>query len=181
MEKNSLFNHSLKFGFIIGIVGIIIGVLAYMAGESLMVKWWFGIIILVINIGLIIYSGIQYRASIGGYMDFKTAFSITFLTFLIAGILGTIFTIILYQVIDPELPGRLTQAAIEQTEQMMNNFGAQQESINEQMALIKEKMANQFSLPGQIKGFGISMIIYAVVALIIGAIIKKSEKIDNAM
>ena len=181
MEKNSLFNHSLKFGFIIGIVGIIIGVLAYMAGESLMVKWWFGIIILVINIGLIIYSGIQYRASIGGYMDFKTAFSVTFLTFLMAGILGTIFTIILYQVIDPELPVRLTQAAIEQTEQMMNNFGAQQESINEQMGLIKEKMANQFSLLGQIKGFGISMIIYAVVALIIGAIIKKSEKIDNAI
>ena len=181
MEKNTLFNHSLKFGFIIGIVGIIIGVLAYMAGESLMVKWWFGIIILVINIGLIIYSGLQYRASIGGYMNFKTAFSVTFLTFLVAGILGTIFTIILYQVIDPELPGRLTKAAIEQTEQMMSNFGAPQETIDEQMVAIEERMVNQFSLMGQIKGFGIALIIYAVVGLIIGAIIKKSEKIDDAM
>jgi len=181
MEKNTIFNHSLKFGFIIGIVNIIIGVLAYMVGEGLMVKWWFGLLILAINIGLIIYAGIQYRSSIGGYMNFKTAFSVTFLTFLIAGIMGTLFNIILYQVIDPELPGRLTQAALEQTEQMMSNFGAPQERVDEQMALLEGRMADQFSLMGQLKTFGIGVIIYAVVALIIGAIIKKSEKLDDAM
>ena len=181
MEKNSLFNHALKFGFIIGIVNIIIGVLAYMVGEALMVKWWFGLVILIINIGLIVYSGNQYRSSIGGYMNFKTAFSVTFLTFVVAGIIGTIFNILLYQVIDPELPGRLATAAVEQTEQMMSNMGAPADRIDETIAGVEERMNNQFSLMGQIKGFGIALIIYAVLSLILGAILKKSQKVENAM
>jgi hypothetical protein len=179
MEKNSLFNHALKFGFIIGIVNIIIGVLAYMVGEALMVKWWFGLIIIVINIGLVVYSGNQYRSSVGGFMNFKTAFSVTFLTLVIAGVLGTIFNILLYQVIDPELPARLTKAAIEQTEQMMSNMGAPADRIDEQMAAVEGRLENQFTLMGQIKGFGIGLIIYVVLSLILGAILKKSEKIED--
>jgi hypothetical protein len=181
MEKSNLFNHALKFGFIIGIVNIIIGILAYMVGETLMVKWWFGLLIIVINIALIVYSGSQYRSSIGGYMNFKTAFSVTFVTFFIAGIIGTIFNILLYQVIDPELPGRLATAAIEQTEQMMTNMGAPADRIDEQMQTIEGRMNDQFSLMGQIKGFGIALIIYVVLSLILGAILKKSEKVDSAV
>jgi hypothetical protein len=181
MEKNNLFNHALKFGFIIGIVNIIIGILAYMVGESLMVKWWFGLLIIVINIALIVYSGSQYRSSLGGYMNFKVAFMVTFLTFLVAGIIGTIFNILLYHVIDPELPGRLATAAIEQTEQMMTNMGAPADRIDEQMQAIEGRMNDQFSLMGQIKGFGIALIIYAVLSLILGAILKKSEKTDSAV
>jgi len=179
MEKNSLFNHALKFGFIIGIVNIIIGVLAYMVGEALMVKWWFGLLIIVINIGLVVYSGNQYRSSVGGFMNFKTAFSVTFLTLLFAGILGTIFNILLYHVIDPELPARLTKAAIEQTEQMMTNMGAPADRIDEQMAAVEGRLENQFTLMGQIKGFGIGLIIYVILSLILGAILKKSEKIED--
>jgi len=180
MEKNNLFNHALKFGFIIGIVNIIIGVLAYMVGEALMVKWWFGLIILVINIGLLIYSGSQYRSSLGGYMNFKTAFMVTFVTFVVAGILGTIFNILLYQVIDPDLPARLTKAAIEQTEQMMTNMGAPADRVDEQLAAVEGRLQGQFTLMGQIKAFGIGLIIYAVISLILGAILKKSEKVDDA-
>ena len=180
MEKNSLLNHSLKFGFIIGIINIIIGVLAYMVGESLMVKWWFGLLVLVINIALLVYSGNQYRASLGGYMNFKTAFSVTFVTFVIAGILGTIFNILLYQVIDPELPGRLSKAAVEQAEKMMTNMGASTDRVDEQLSAIEERMDGQFSLMGQLKGFGIGIIIYAVISLILGAILKKSEKLEDA-
>jgi uncharacterized membrane protein (DUF106 family) len=179
MEKNSLFNHSLKFGFIIGIINIIIGVLAYMVGESLMVKWWFGLLILVINIGLVVYSGNQYRSSLGGFMNFKTAFSVTFLTLFIAGILGTIFNIILYHLIDPELPSRLLKAAMEQTEQMMTNMGAPADRIDQQMVMLEDKLENQFTLIGQIKSFGIGLIVYAVLSLILGAILKKSEKIEE--
>jgi hypothetical protein len=181
MEKNSLFNHALKFGLIIGIVNIIIGVLTYMAGESLMVKWWYAIILLAINIGLLVYSGNQYRASLGGYMNFKTAFSVTFLTFVVAGILGTIFNILLMQIIDPELPGRLSKAAIEQTEQMMSNMGAPTDRIDESLTQIEERMEGQFTLMGQIKSFGIGLIIYAVISLILGAILKKSEKVEDAI
>ena len=41
MEKNTLFNHALKFGFIIGIVSIIIGILAYMAGGVFLGRAYF--------------------------------------------------------------------------------------------------------------------------------------------
>jgi hypothetical protein len=114
-------------------------------------------------------------------MNFKTAFSVTFITFFIAGIIGTIFNILLYQVIDPELPGRLATAAVEQTERMMTNMGAPADRIDEQLQSIEGRMNDQFSLMGQIKGFGIALIIYAVLSLILGAILKKSEKADSAV
>ena len=180
MEKNNLFNHALKFGFIIGIINIIIGVLAYMIGEALMVKWWFGLLIIVINIALVVYSGNQFRSSLGGFMNFKKAFSVTFLTLLFAGVIGTAFNILLYHVIDPELPSRLLKAALEQSERMMTNLGAPADRIDEQMAVLEGRLEGQFTLWGQLKAFGIGIIVYAVLSLILGAILKKSEKVEDA-
>ncbi len=181
MEKTGLFNHALKWGLIIGIVNIILTILVYIIGEGLMIKWWFGLSILVINIILIVYAGKQYRTAIGGYMSFNKAFSVVFMTLVVAGIITTLFNIILYQVIDPDLPNRLTQAALEQAEQMMARFNMPADQMDEALAQAEERTAGQFSVTGSIKGFGISLIFYLVVSLIIGAIIKRKEKEEEVM
>jgi hypothetical protein len=178
LEKNGLFNHALKWGLIIGITNIILTALVYMIEETLMIKWWFGLLILAVNVILIIHAVNQYRKTFGGFMNFKRSFTVTFLTLIVASIIGTLFTLILYQVIDPDLPARLTKAAIEQTKQMMSNFGAPHAQLDEQLSKIEEKTASQFTAMGTLKGFGIRLIFYFIISLIVGAIIKKKEKVN---
>ena len=176
MEKPSLMNHVIKWGVIIGLVGIVVSLLTYVLGESLLVKWWYGLLILAINVVLIIYAGTEYRKLLGGYMTYKDAFLVTLLILILAGILGQIFSMILYTVIDPDLPNRLVKLTLEQTEQMMSKFGAPQEQVDLQMDKLRESLPKQFSTAGQIKTFFTWILgSYLVVSAILALIIRKKE------
>ena len=93
------------------------------------------------------------------------------MTFVLAGLIGTAFSILLFQVIDPDLPQLMSEAIIEQTVEMMEGFGANQEIIDE--AIEDADPAASFTVMGQIKSFGMVLIFYAVMSLITGAIIKR--------
>jgi phage shock protein PspC (stress-responsive transcriptional regulator) len=41
---------------------------------------------------------------------------------------------------------------------------------------MREASASNFTLIGQLKGFGFGLIAYAIIALILGAILKKKDK-----
>ncbi|MDQ3394251.1 MAG: DUF4199 domain-containing protein [Bacteroidota bacterium] len=174
-DRPNQLNQVLKFGIIIAMVNIIITLLIYVVDVTLMAKWWFGLIHLVINIALILYAGFEWRKQNGGYLPFKEAFIYIFLVLLCSGIIGLIFNILLYNVIDPELSTTLTEASIEETTLMMEKFGAADDQIDDTMDKIKASMVDQFSLTGILKSFLYSLIFYVIGALIIGAIIKKSK------
>jgi hypothetical protein len=176
MEKPNLINHMIRYGLILGLFNVIISLLIYVIDENLMVKWWFGIGILVVNIAIIIYSGIQYRKSLGGYIKFKDAFVVTFLVFIFAGLISLVYNVIQYEVIDPDLATRLDKAIVEQTEKMMTNMGAPQERIDEQIEKMEGTFAERFTAVGLIKQFfTVSLAVNIVVSLIIGLIIQKKE------
>ena len=68
MESNTI-NYKeeiLKSGIMLAGVSIILTMLTYMINVELMVEWWFGILSLIISVGLLIYLGITYRNNIGG-------------------------------------------------------------------------------------------------------------------
>jgi hypothetical protein len=172
MEKPSFINHVIKWGVIVGLVGIVVSLLTYVLNESLLVKWWYGLLILAINVALIIYAGIEYRKLLGGYMSYKDAFLVTLLVMLFAGIIGQVFNIVLYFVIDPDLPNRLVKLTLEQTEQMLTRFGTPQESIDQTMEKMKTDMPARFTMAGQFKAFvtwglGMTLVISAILALIV--------------
>ena len=164
-------DHALKSGVILGVVGILISLTAYIIDPLLMIKWWFSLSSLVLFIGLVSYFGIQYREMLGGFVSFKIAYIYSILTFVLAGLIGTAFSILLFQVIDPDLPQLMSEAIIEQTVEMMEGFGANQEIIDE--AIEDADPAASFTVMGQIKSFGMVLIFYAVMSLITGAIIKR--------
>ena len=115
----------------------------------------------------------QYRELTGGYLSFKKAYIYSFLAFVVAGILGLVFNIFLFHVIDPDLPEMISDAIVEQTVEMMEGFGANQEVIDQ--AIEDADTAASFTLIGQIKSFGMVLIFYALMSLISGAIIKRKE------
>ncbi|MGY8982372.1 MAG: DUF4199 domain-containing protein [Cytophagales bacterium] len=166
-------DHALKSGVILGVVGILISLTAYIIDPLLMIKWWFSLSSLVIFIGLVSYFGIQYREILGGFVSFKTGYIYSIITFVLAGLIGTAFNILLFHVIDPDLPQLISEAIIEQTIEMMEGFGANQEIIDQ--AIEDADTPASFTVIGQIKSFGMVLIFYTLMSLISGAIIKRKE------
>ncbi|UZD24692.1 DUF4199 domain-containing protein [Algoriphagus halophytocola] len=176
-EQQSPFQAAVKPGLTIGLVSLAITFIAYFINSSLLASGWFGLVALAIFFVLIIYFGKQYRTELGGFMSFGTAFNFSFITMVISGLISTLGSILLFQVIDPSLPQVLADESFNTTIEMMEKFGASADSLPpEQLEEIKKSTMDGFTIGGQLKGFGISLIVYAIIALILGAILKKRDK-----
>ncbi|WP_339876984.1 DUF4199 domain-containing protein [uncultured Algoriphagus sp.] len=176
-EKQSPFQAAIKPGLTIGLVSLALTFIAYFINSTLLGSAWFGLVAIVLFFVLIIYFGKQYRSEIGGFMSFGTAFNFSFTTMVISGLVGLIGQILLFQVIDPSLAGVLADQAFENALGFMENLGQDPDTMD---PAILEKMrtdtASSFTLAGQLKNFGFGLIVYAIIALILGAILKKRDK-----
>ncbi|WP_420318032.1 DUF4199 domain-containing protein [Ekhidna sp.] len=167
-------NHAIKSGLIVGVIGIVLTLLIYIVNASLLVSMWMFLFLLVFIV-LVCYFGIQHRNEIGGYMSFGKAWVYSMQVFIAAGILSTIFNILLYNVIDPELPQLLADQSVENAESMMRNFGMPEDQMDEALEKTRVDTLDRLSVSGTLIGFLWGLIIYAIFSLITGAIIKKKE------
>jgi len=109
-------------------------------------------------------------------MEFGPAFNFSFIALVVAGLISQIGTALLYNVVDPALPGVLVEQTLENTMAMMEKIGAADAMSSDQIDEMRENAAAGFTPMGQIKAFGIGLIFYAIISLILGAIIKKRDK-----
>lgn len=179
IENENKITHAIKSGLIIGLISIVLSILVYVIDPLIFAKWWFGISLFILSLILVVVFGRKYRTSIGGFMGFGPAFIHGFVTFIAAGLIGTIFNILLHTVIDPDLRIVITEAALDNTAAMMESFGAPSDQIDEAMLKTEESMVEQFSLTGMLMSFVWSILVYAVLSLITGLIVKKNEPIED--
>jgi hypothetical protein len=180
MEENatvptSPFNHAAKWGAIYGAVSIVISMLIYAIDFTLFAGFTFLIISLVVGFGFVIYGGINYRNEVGGYLAFGKAYIHGFIMFAVAAAISTAFSILLFTVIDPDLPQNLTDAIISNTEAMMQKFGAPQDSIDQTIDQMREEQPKNFAPFGLVKSYFFTLIWYAILSLITGLIVKKNQ------
>lgn len=176
-EQESPFQASVKPGLTIGLASLALTYIAYFIDSSLLASAWFGLVALVLFFVLIIYFGKQYRSDLGGFMSFGTAFNFSFITMIISGLVTLVGQILLFHVIDPSLPQVLGDLSFETSLSMMESFGQNPDSLDP--AVLDEMKANaesNFTLAGQLKNFGFGLIAYAIIALILAAILKKRDK-----
>jgi len=167
---------AVKGGALIGLVSIILMMLVYVIDVNLLVDWKFSIASLILIIVLFVVIGKKYRNEyMEGFMRFGEAFKFVFIGAIISSILVSIFSIILYNVIDPELPEIITEQALKNTESMMESFGTPSETIDETLEQMEEDMANNFSAGGILANSWAWLLAAAFYGLIAGAIIKKSK------
>ena len=167
--------HAIKSGIIIGVITIVITLLMYLVDPTVMASMVAGLGILAISLGLVAYFGIQYRNEEGGFMPFGKSWIYSMQAFVIAGLIGTIFRILLFNVIDPELSTIVADAMIENQESMMSSFGMPEDQMEEALDKARESTLDGFTPMGSIIGFLWFLIGYAIFSLITGAIIKKNE------
>lgn len=171
------FQAAIKPGFTMGLVALAVTYIAYFIDSSLMASGWFALVALIIFFALAIYFGIQYRTELGGFMSFGTAFNFSFIAIVISGLVSLVGQILLFQVIDPSLPQVLAEVTFENSLKMMESFGQNPDSMpTEALDKLKQQSESSFTLGGQIKNFGFGLIGYAIIALILAAILKKRDK-----
>lgn len=176
-QQQSPFQAAIKPGLTIGLVSLAITFVAYFIDATLLGSAWFGLVAIVVFFVLMIYFGKEYRNELGGFMSFGTAFNFSFIAIVISGLVGLIGQILLFQVIDPSLAGVLADQAFETQMSMMERFGQDPDTMDPTLLeAMKTSTADSFTLAGQLKNFGIGLIVYAIIALILGAILKKKDK-----
>ena len=174
VNQGSWLKVALKDGIILGVIHIIIFLLLYALFPSKLTGMSYVFVILVVNFGFVIYRGIQWRNSIGGFMGFGGAFKYAFMLLLFNGILQTIFTFIFVQV-DTSLPDLMAQSQLDTSVYWAEKFGAPEESIEQMREKFNpEDVTKRFSLMGMITGLGFGVILYAIGGLIMGLFIRKN-------
>ena len=169
----------LKAGLIVSGVSILLTMIVYIVDLELMVSGWFGFFAFALSMGLVIYTGISYRNAIGGYISYKNSLIFTFLVLLISYVVGSIFNLLLYNVIDPSLPEVMKELTIENTVPMLESFGTPQEAIDEAIIGIEKGIDEGATISGVLKNSPIGIIVILIFALIASIFVKKNEPVSD--
>jgi Protein of unknown function (DUF4199) len=164
----------LKFGLFYGLSSIIIQLITYYVSDiGLLTQFILGLITVII---FMVLAGLAEKEKNNGVLSFGEAFMTTVLTGGIGLLLGTLFLMILLNVIDPGLLDVLVDKTLSSTKSMMETFGAPEDAISERLEKAEAEIVDQFSVFGQIKNLFTGTLSLAVTAAIVSLIIRKEEK-----
>lgn len=177
--KNSLFISALKSGLIIGVVSIVVFIIMYVADfkpVGIMMPFVILLVGLAINIAILVILFKKYRNEIGGFISFGDAFLYCFIALVAATVLSTIFTFLFIQFIEPNYYKSIMDAQKTYMENYLSGK-VSEEQMAQTMDKIDEQAAKMGSLSTTLKNLAFSTLFSGVIALIVGAIMKKKPDV----
>jgi hypothetical protein len=172
--KAPFWKPALIYGAILGFVSVFISLVFYFIGMATVnwVNWVNG----AIGIVLLVYLMLNYRREyLGGFATFGQIFWMVLVAGIISTIIGSIYTYLLYTVIDP---GLLEQVKIAAQEKIMSNSRIPESMYDD----IFERMEKRTTVTSIVRMSLIAgPIVQAIIGLIVAAFIKKEESpLDQA-
>lgn len=172
MEK-SVKSTALNYGLYLGLFLTVVTVLIYAVNLELFIKWWLGIILLIVSLIIGIMASVKARKLLGGFISFKNAFTTFFITMAVGSLIATVVSIVIFTFVDPEAAQQLNEQILVLTKETMERFGAPQENITE--AIEKARETDNFSIVSQMTGWVWRLLIYAILGLIVAVIVKRND------
>ncbi len=171
-----------RFGIYMGIIGVLYSVIIWAIDEALFIElWWLSILLFLVALGFFVAAQVQTKKALGGYASFREVFSAFMIGAIVYMAISTIFGLLLFQIIDPDLGPRIKEKTIVFTIERLESMNLPEEAIDEQLAKMEEQ--DQYSVMGQLKSFLIGTIFFAVVGAIASLITRKNkpdwEAVDN--
>lgn len=167
------------YGVVGGLISVAISLLIYLVNPMLFAEWWVGLIGFPISIAILLALGFAIRKENGGYLKFGDAFLNMLVTGVIMTAIGVLFNILLFNVIDPELPAILTEQILQNTAEMMSGFGMPEAQLEEAMQQTAEGMDSAYTPGKLLLGIIWGAVWYAILSLILGLIVKRNPP-ENA-
>ena len=97
----------------------------------------------------------------------------------ISYLVGIVFQILLYNIIDPSLPEVMKQLTVEMTVEMMENFGTPDEAIDAAIVGIEQGIEEGTTPLGILKSTPWGTLFIAIFALIASLFIKKNPPVSD--
>lgn len=169
----ALRKNSVNYGLILGLVLVVLSTISYAIDLNLFTKPWFGISFMVVIIIFGALAAVKSKKRAGGFFPFKDAFVAYFITVIIGLLISTLYSIILFNVIDPEAKAVIAENVIKYTTDMMQNFGAKAADINKVVADMQK--TDSFGPGGQLQGLLFNIILYSIIGLITALVVKKDR------
>jgi|TARA_B100000768_G_scaffold34980_1_gene33523 hypothetical protein len=167
---------TINYGLYLGAFTSLITVVVYGIDINLFTAPWLGIVLFIVVVAFGAISAIKSRKLLGGFISFKQAFSSYFITIAVGTLISSIVGIVIFNYIDPEAAIYLNEQVLILTKETMERIGLPQEAI---IAAIEEaSKKDNFSLGAQTQAFVFRLVFYAVIGLIVGLIIKKTDPKD---
>lgn len=170
MNKNAL-----NLGLISAVIGIVLFLIIAVLEPGMIVLGLIGIIGFVAVIVLPVIFIRKERTQNGGHISMGDAFKLSFIGLLIGGLIGTAFQMVYTNLIDPEFGERITAQSLE----MSNSFMEGNVPDEQREEILREAEADsleRYTFVGQLKSFGIALVMYAVISLILALILKKNPE-----
>lgn len=167
---------AISYGIIGGIITIALNLVIYLIDPALLANWWVGLASIPIVIIILVVGGLAIRKQEGGYITFGKAFINMLVIGIVMAVISSLYQMILFHVIDPELPQFLMEKSMENMAEMMSNFGMPEAQLEEAMSEAAASMEDQFSIGNQILGIIWGSVFYAVLALILALIVKRNPE-----
>lgn len=178
-ENVSVFGSAIKTGLMIGLCFVLLLVLMYIIDVDLLATPWLPVVALLIITVTIIIFGVKFRNQNGGYLSYGKAFLYCILAFASATLLSSIFNILLFTVIDPDLVSYIGDINTENTIERLRSRGRSEAGLNSQYELIRQRNYDQLSPKWFLIRYFILLLIYAVFTLLTTLIVKKSKPIED--
>jgi hypothetical protein len=174
-SSSSWIQDAVKKGLILGAIHIIVFLLLYMIAPSKMTAFSYVAFIIVLNSVYLIYNGIEWRKENGGYLAYAPAFKYLFVVLMVNGLFYTIFSLVLV-IVDPAFPEVMAQSQLDTSLYWAQRMGAPESTLDKiQEEFNMDDVVKRFSFVGLLQGFGVMIIIYAVVAAIFALFIRKQQ------
>ena len=162
---------ALIYGAILGGVGVLLGLIFYFL--DLTTANWTQWVSFVVGIVVMVYCLIAYRNEYrGGFASYGQIFTMALAISIIAAIIGTIYTYLLFGLLDPDLVDKIRLAA---EERIMNNPRIPESFYDQAM----ERLEKSLSLKRMVmNAFIFGTVMNVILSLIVAAFVKKEPKAD---
>ncbi|MBK9254828.1 MAG: DUF4199 domain-containing protein [Saprospiraceae bacterium] len=168
-------NHSIRNGLMYGFVAIAISLLFYFISPEILTSYssW---LTTIIGIYFMVMAVKGFKEDTEGYIGVGEAFKAAWLTFMVGTIISTIFTYVLYNIIDSSLLDLMREAQLDAIDKMAAMLNMDQSAIDSAKEGIED--SNPFDLKAVFIALPVAFLFPgAVIAIIIAAIMKKNP--DN--
>lgn len=167
MENKGLLEKSfVKWGLFAGLASVVLTFLLYIIDIRLLVSGWISFLIYGMIITFMVLSARQERSENEGYLSYGKAVMNSLGVNAISTIISVIFTALLYNFIDPELPESLKTITMENMAATMESFGSSEADIDNAL-----KMAEERQVEYDLKGLSLVAMIAIAMNFILGLIV----------
>jgi hypothetical protein len=177
-NKPSIWQFTMTYGAILGIVTVIFSLILYMAGYmpyNFKRMIFVGLISLILTIAFLIVGTKAYRDKVlGGSIPYGKAVMVGMLIVVFSTIIGSFYNLVFNLFIDPEYMNKVLEATKSWTYDWMNNMGAPDAQIEDAIERIEKQQANSTPMKLFFKSIYTSVIFGLILSLITSAFIKKN-------